>query len=101
RVSRKRIGHDCVRWAVDRGGGRKTVQSNEVCHKISCHSDSLLLERSGINAGGYGSHCRPAESLCPTGYETFLGDADAIVRARADESACEVHENTRGVGCGV
>src|SRR5215467_13852055 len=93
-VSRKRLGCDCVRWAVDRGGGRRTFQPSEVCRGISCRGDSLLFERSRINAGGCGSRCGSAESICTAGHETFLCDKDAIVRARADESIGEVYGNT-------
>src|SRR5579859_2675633 len=101
RVSRKRIGCDCVRRAVDRGGRRRAIQPGEVCRRISCCGDSLLLERIRIDAGGSRPRGSAPESIRTAGDKTFLCDEDAVVRARADESAREVHGDTRSAGWGV
>src|SRR5215468_2374453 len=101
RVSRKRFGCDCVRRAAGRGGGRRAIQSGEICRGISCCGDSLLFERGRADASRRGSCCCAAESLCAAGHEAFLCDEDAVVRARANKGARKVYRNTRGIGCGV
>src|SRR5262249_56263860 len=101
RVSRKRIGGDCVRREARCGGGRRAVQSREICRRFSCCGDSVLLERSGSNTGRRRSRGSAAESVCAAGDKTVLCNADAVVRARANKDARKVYGNTRSLSGGV